>query len=260
MSILAQIGCFVPCESCHISLVDQLQTVLITEYNFSTKRNNSAIHGSSLYNEIQQVEKIVESVNERKFNLVLMDEIGRSTSSTDGTALAFAIAEEFIVNHNQNTILLFTTHYSQIKQLPLLYSNCVNLTLKIEIHDSSTDNDSKKQVKYLYEVEEETENNTDTAETQHCYVAINLAEELGMNSEIIAGAMESAKKMEKMKEEELNKRLDAASSDMTASQQEEYQIFKCLTSNTSEDTITIDRILKDFEAAYQLLTKLQEKK
>ena len=108
ITILTQIGSYVPAKSCSIGIVDKIFTRVGASDNISRGESTFMV-------EMIETSSIMNSLTDR--SLVLMDEIGRGTSTYDGISIAWSIVE-FI--HNQNKIrpkTLFATHYHELNQL-----------------------------------------------------------------------------------------------------------------------------------------------
>uniref|UniRef100_A0A834RHK4 DNA mismatch repair protein Msh2 n=1 Tax=Sarcoptes scabiei TaxID=52283 RepID=A0A834RHK4_SARSC len=106
--LMSQIGCFVPCERAKISLIDALYT------RFSSNDDQS-LGLSTFMNEMQEMAAIIKSA--KSDSLVLIDELGRSTSTKDGYGIAQSISEE--IAKNINCYCLFATHFHNLgKNLP----------------------------------------------------------------------------------------------------------------------------------------------
>jgi len=98
--IMAQIGCFVPADGCEFTAVDQI----FTRVGASDKILENK---STFFVELEETKFILDRATEH--SLVIIDELGRGTSTFDGYALAYAVLKRL---HNFNrSKLLFTTHY-----------------------------------------------------------------------------------------------------------------------------------------------------
>jgi DNA mismatch repair protein MSH3 len=100
--IMAQIGCYVPCESARLGVFDSIFTRMGAQDNI--------IKGESTFMvEMMECGNILQNCTER--SLVILDEIGRGTGTTDGIAIAYAILDYFI---NKQCLTLFITHYPSL--------------------------------------------------------------------------------------------------------------------------------------------------
>jgi DNA mismatch repair protein MutS len=108
--LLAQMGSFVPAESAHIGIVDKIFTRVGASDNLSRGESTFMV-------EMTETASILNNLSHR--SLVLMDEIGRGTSTYDGVSIAWAIVE-YLHNHGQKDCkpkTLFATHYHELNQL-----------------------------------------------------------------------------------------------------------------------------------------------
>ncbi len=105
--IMAQIGCYVPCKEAQIGLIDKIYTRVGASDNISVGESTFMV-------EMTETASILNNLSER--SLVLLDEIGRGTSTYDGVSLAWSIAE-FIQSHPTKPVTLFATHYHELNEL-----------------------------------------------------------------------------------------------------------------------------------------------
>ncbi len=112
--LLAQIGCFVPASSAKISLVDRIFT--------RVGASDDLVRGRSTFMvEMDEAANIVN--NATKYSLIILDEVGRGTSTYDGVSIAWALAEHLLVEIKART--LFATHYHELLKLAEKYPNLV---------------------------------------------------------------------------------------------------------------------------------------
>ncbi|MFN8345072.1 MAG: DNA mismatch repair protein MutS [Spirosomataceae bacterium] len=106
--LMAQMGCFVPATEAEVGLVDKIFTRVGASDNLSRGESTFMV-------EMTETASILNNLSER--SLVLMDEIGRGTSTYDGVSIAWSIAE-FLHNHPRcRAKTLFATHYHELNQL-----------------------------------------------------------------------------------------------------------------------------------------------
>ena len=125
IAILAHIGCYVPAESAEIGLIDRIFTRIGASDDLTSGRSTFMV-------EMTETAHILHHASEQ--SLILMDEIGRGTSTFDGLSLAWAIAEHMA--KNIKGYCLFATHYFELTSLTEQFSNTVNIHLDaVEHHD-----------------------------------------------------------------------------------------------------------------------------
>ncbi len=105
--ILAQIGCYAPCSAAEIGVVDKIYTRVGASDNISVGESTFMV-------EMTETASILNNLSDR--SLVLLDEIGRGTSTYDGVSLAWSIAE-YIHSHPAQPKTLFATHYHELNEL-----------------------------------------------------------------------------------------------------------------------------------------------
>jgi DNA mismatch repair protein MutS len=106
--LLAQIGCFVPAAEAHIGIIDKIFTRVGASDNVSRGESTFMV-------EMTETASILNNLSDR--SLILMDEIGRGTSTYDGVSIAWAIVE-YLHNHKDHKPkTLFATHYHELNQL-----------------------------------------------------------------------------------------------------------------------------------------------
>ncbi len=110
--LLAQAGSFVPAEEARIGVVDRLFTRVGASDDLSSGRSTFMV-------EMQETANILHNVTDR--SLVVLDEIGRGTSTYDGMSIAWAVAEHL---HRLGVRALFATHYHQLTELERLPGVC----------------------------------------------------------------------------------------------------------------------------------------
>jgi len=122
--LLAHVGCFVPASSARIGPVDAIFTRIGASDDLASGRSTFMV-------EMTEAASILHGATDR--SLVLMDEIGRGTSTFDGVALAVAIARHLLEKNRCWT--LFATHYFELTRLAQDYPECANVHLDAVEHN-----------------------------------------------------------------------------------------------------------------------------
>ena len=121
--LLAQIGSFVPAESAVIGLVDKIFTRVGASDNISSGESTFMV-------EMNETSSILNNISNR--SLILLDEIGRGTSTYDGISIAWAIAE-FLHEHPMfRAKVLFATHYHELNEMAASFSRIKNFHVSIK--------------------------------------------------------------------------------------------------------------------------------
>ncbi len=115
--LMAQLGCFVPADEARIGLVDKIFTRVGASDNISSGESTFML-------EMNETASIMNNVSER--SLILLDEIGRGTSTYDGISIAWSLAEFLHNNQTANPKTLFATHYHELNELANKYSRIKN--------------------------------------------------------------------------------------------------------------------------------------
>jgi DNA mismatch repair protein MutS len=109
IALLAQTGSFVPATHAHIGIVDKIFTRVGASDNISSGESTFMV-------EMNETASILHNISER--SLILLDEIGRGTSTYDGISIAWAIAE-FLHESNTHARTLFATHYHELNEMAI---------------------------------------------------------------------------------------------------------------------------------------------
>ena len=107
IQVLAQIGSFVPAESANLTIIDRLFVRVGATDNLSKGESTFMV-------EMNETATILNNISDR--SLVILDEIGRGTSTFDGVSIAWGIAE-FLHQHPASPIVLFATHYHELNKM-----------------------------------------------------------------------------------------------------------------------------------------------
>lgn len=114
--LMAQCGCFVAAKHAEIGLIDKIYTRVGASDNISQGESTFMV-------EMTETASILNNLSSR--SLILLDEIGRGTSTYDGVSLAWAIAE-YIHQHETHPKTIFATHYHELNELEELHQGIVN--------------------------------------------------------------------------------------------------------------------------------------
>ncbi|KAL1194582.1 DNA mismatch repair protein MSH4 [Cardamine amara subsp. amara] len=125
--ILAQIGCYVPARFATIRVVDRIFTRMGTMDNLES-------NSSTFMTEMRETAFIMQNVTNR--SLIVMDELGRATSSSDGLAMAWSCCE-YLLSLKAYTV--FATHMDSLAELATIYPNVKVLHFYVDIRDNRLD-------------------------------------------------------------------------------------------------------------------------
>ncbi|MGX5690654.1 DNA mismatch repair protein MutS [Arcticibacter tournemirensis] len=121
--LMAQMGCFVPAKEARIGLVDKIFTRVGASDNLSSGESTFMV-------EMNETASILNNLSDR--SLILLDEIGRGTSTYDGISIAWAIAE-FLHNHpTAKAKTLFATHYHELNELAGSFNRIKNYNVSVK--------------------------------------------------------------------------------------------------------------------------------
>lgn len=123
ITLMAQVGCFVPAESAHIGLVDKIFTRVGASDNISMGESTFMV-------EMNEAANILNNISPR--SLVLFDELGRGTSTYDGISIAWAIVEYIHENKKGRARTLFATHYHELNEMEKLYPRIKNYNVSVK--------------------------------------------------------------------------------------------------------------------------------
>ena len=123
ITLMSQIGCFVPAESAHIGVVDKIFTRVGASDNISVGESTFMI-------EMNEAADILNNITSR--SLVLFDELGRGTSTYDGISIAWAIVEYIHEHPNAHAKTLFATHYHELNDMEQTYSRIKNYNVSVK--------------------------------------------------------------------------------------------------------------------------------
>lgn len=122
--ILAQIGSYVPCDYARVGIVDQIFTRVGASDDISEGQSTFMV-------EMVETSAIINRMTEK--SLILLDEVGRGTSTYDGVAIAWSLAEYLVKNKKPRTI--FATHFHELNGLADLYDSISNYQVTVKEED-----------------------------------------------------------------------------------------------------------------------------
>ncbi|WP_076456265.1 DNA mismatch repair protein MutS [Zobellia uliginosa] len=189
--LLAQMGSFVPAEAAEIGYVDKIFTRVGASDNISMGESTFMV-------EMNETASILNNLSER--SLVLLDEIGRGTSTYDGISIAWAISE-YLHEHPARAKTLFATHYHELNEMATTFERIKNYNVSVK--------ELKDNVLFLRKLTE--------GGSEHSF-GIHVAKMAGMPSQVIRKANKILKKLEKShSSEELTDKLQSAQDEMQLS-------------------------------------------
>ena len=169
IAIMARIGSFVPAKEALIGNIDRIFTRIGASDDLSSGRSTFMV-------EMEEASSIINNATVNSF--VLMDEIGRGTSTYEGSALALSIAEHMC--SKVNCFTLFSTHYPEIAKLSEKYKNVENICFKATEFDG--------QIVFMYKA---------TTGAQNYSYAIEVGKLAGLPQEVISKAKHYINSLEK---------------------------------------------------------------
>jgi DNA mismatch repair protein MutS len=175
--LMAQMGSFVPAESAVIGIVDRIFTRVGASDNISSGESTFMV-------EMNETASILNNLSER--SLVLLDEIGRGTSTYDGISIAWAIAE-FLHDHPRfRAKTLFATHYHELNEMTNYFKRIRNYHVSVKEHNNK--------VIFLRKLKE--------GGSEHSF-GIHVARMAGMPNKVVERAGKILLRLEQQHEKEL---------------------------------------------------------
>jgi len=141
ISIMAQIGCFVPAEVAELPVYDGIFTRIGARDDIVTGKSTFLV-------EMLEMSTIINRATEH--SLVLLDEVGRGTSTLDGISVAWAISEYLFQVKKCNTI--FATHYTEVTYMSYIYNEVIAKRIKVK--------ETMEGVIFLHKIEDGTSDNS----------------------------------------------------------------------------------------------------
>ena len=170
ITLMAQIGSFVPAESAHIGLVDKIFTRVGASDNISVGESTFMV-------EMNEAADILNNLSSR--SLVLFDELGRGTSTYDGISIAWAIVEYIHEHPRAKARTLFATHYHELNEMEKSFKRIKNYNVSVKEIDNK--------VIFLRKLERDG--------SEHSF-GIHVAKMAGMPKSIVKRAADILKQLE----------------------------------------------------------------
>jgi DNA mismatch repair protein MutS len=167
--LLAQIGCFVPAEKLRMGIIDKIFTRVGASDNISMGESTFMV-------EMNETALILNNISDR--SLILLDEIGRGTSTYDGISIAWAITE-YLHDHKSKPKTLFATHYHELNQMEEYFDRIKNFNVSIK--------EENNQILFL--------RNLVPGSSEHSF-GIHVAKMAGMPKNVLDKANEMLKQLE----------------------------------------------------------------
>jgi DNA mismatch repair protein MutS len=209
--LLAQMGSFVPAEAATIGLTDKIFTRVGASDNISMGESTFMV-------EMNETASILNNISER--SLVLLDEIGRGTSTYDGISIAWAISE-YLHEHPSKAKTLFATHYHELNEMTETFDRIKNFNVSIK--------ELKDNVLFLRKLVE--------GGSEHSF-GIHVAKMAGMPQQVIHRANKILKQLEKShSSEELTDKVKSLNNDMQLSF---FNLDDPLLEQIKEEIVNID--------------------
>lgn len=209
--LLAQIGSFVPAKATRIGLVDKIFTRVGASDNISMGESTFMV-------EMNETASILNNISDR--SLVLLDEIGRGTSTYDGISIAWAISE-YLHEHPTKPKTLFATHYHELNEMSETFGRIKNYNVSVK--------ELKDNVLFLRKLVE--------GGSAHSF-GIHVAKMAGMPQQVLHRANQILKKLEKShSSEELTDKVKSLKDEMQLSF---FNLDDPLLENIKEEILHID--------------------
>ena len=178
ITLMAQIGSYVPAKSAHIGIVDKIFTRVGASDNISSGESTFMV-------EMNETASILNNLSER--SLILLDEIGRGTSTYDGISIAWAIAEYIHSQPKNRAKTLFATHYHELNEMTTYFPRIKNFNVSVK--------EVNNKIIFLRKLQE--------GGSEHSF-GIHVARMAGMPKQVVDRANDILKKLEKDHELELS--------------------------------------------------------
>ena len=220
ISIMAQIGSFVPAGSAKLGLVDKVFTRVGASDNISSGESTFMV-------EMNETSSILNNLSDR--SLILLDEIGRGTSTYDGISIAWAIAEYIHEHPKFKAKTLFATHYHELNEMTNRFNRIKNFNVSVK--------EVGKQILFLRKLVE--------GGSEHSF-GIHVAKLAGMPPQVLQratdmlGQLESSHELDKESGKKVTKKKKDASPDLSDMQLSFFQLNDPVLEQIREELVSID--------------------
>ena len=180
--LMAQMGCFVPAREAHIGLIDKIFTRVGASDNISTGESTFMV-------EMNETASILNNISDR--SLVLLDEIGRGTSTYDGVSIAWSIAEYLHEHPRHRAKVLFATHYHELNDMASQFARIKNYHVSVK--------EINNKILFLRKLE--------AGGSEHSF-GIHVARMAGMPASVLRRAEEVLKQLEETHDNKVEKHIE----------------------------------------------------
>ncbi len=208
--LLAQMGSFVPAESVRMGIVDKIFTRVGASDNISMGESTFMV-------EMNETASILNNISDR--SLVLLDEIGRGTSTYDGISIAWSIAE-YLHEHPNKPKTLFATHYHELNEMETTFERIQNFNVSVK--------ELKDNVLFIRKLVK--------GGSAHSF-GIHVAKMAGMPQTVILKAQKILKKLEK---DHSSEAMTGIKSDKEEMQLSFFNLDDPLLEEIKEEIVTLD--------------------
>ncbi|MBC7485273.1 MAG: DNA mismatch repair protein MutS [Cytophagaceae bacterium] len=228
--LMAQVGCFVPAKSAEIGIIDKIFTRVGASDNLSRGESTFMV-------EMSETASILNNLSER--SIILMDEIGRGTSTYDGISIAWSIVEFLHQHPKYKPKTLFATHYHELNQLSQQFHRIKNFNVSVK--------EVGNKIVFLRKLKE--------GGSEHSF-GIHVAQMAGMPNQIVLRSSEVLKSLEK---EKLTDSKKQALKEVTE-QRMQMQLFEAVPSEWEELKTMFQGLDINTMSPVEALLKLNEMK
>ncbi|CAI6336012.1 unnamed protein product [Periconia digitata] len=173
--IMAQVGCYLPCTSATLTPIDRIMSRLGANDNIFASQ-------STFFVELSETQKILSEATPR--SLVILDELGRGTSSYDGVAVAQAVLHD--ISSRVGCVGFFATHYRSLAKEFEYHPEICNKRMRIHVDDES------KSITFLYKLEEGV---AEGSFGMHCAAMCGIPSKVIENAEVAAREWEHTSRL-----------------------------------------------------------------